>query len=118
MTVTVEIDGEPNVRGRQKLRLADLAGPAAAQFGGRQVAAIDDPQSIEQLAGEEYSLQAAIVCQRRERANDRILAAGVGAVVRLQSPDRDDHGARSPEALLDAVEERTMTLHRGSAAID
>ena len=53
VAIAVEIDRVPDIRGPQELRLADFAGPAAAQLLSRQVAPIDDPHGVEQLAGKE-----------------------------------------------------------------
>src|SRR5271156_2402208 len=50
--VRVEIDGELDVVRRHELGLADFAGPGAVHFGGTQVAAVDDPERIQQFAAE------------------------------------------------------------------
>ncbi len=51
--VAIEVDSEADIRCRQKLRLADFAGPAATELGGSQIALIDNSQRIQQLTGKD-----------------------------------------------------------------
>src|SRR5262249_29794928 len=84
--IAVEVDGVLVVAGGQKLCVSDFAGPTAAHLCDRQVAALEDAQGIEQMASEKIR-SPAIVGQCRQRAQDRILAARVGAKVGLKAPD-------------------------------
>src|SRR5581483_4662854 len=76
---------------------------------GPQVAAVDDAKRAEKLLAEEIRAPA-VVGQRRDRADDLIDAALVGAVVALQTPQRDDDGRRHAEALLDFRQQRGVGL--------
>src|SRR5688572_1658805 len=61
---------------------------------------------------------AAVIGQRRQRSDDRILAAAVCAVVRLQAPDRDEDGRWHAEALFDPIERGLMGPHERLTAAD
>src|SRR6202042_2363091 len=50
--VGIEIDREFDVVRRHKLGLAEFTSPSTAHFGGTQVAAVDDPERIQQFAAE------------------------------------------------------------------
>ena len=73
----------------------------APRIPRREIAALDDAQRIHQL-GAELVGAAAIIGQRRQRANRREFP-GVDAEIRLQSPDRDQHLAGHAIGLLDAA---------------
>ena len=77
---------------RQKLRLAEFAGPGADHFIRREIAAIDDLQRGDGLAGETLRTPA-IIGQRYQRAQRR-QGAHIGAEVAFQSPERRDHRRR------------------------
>ncbi len=64
--VAVEIDREFQIGRRHELRLAEFAGPGAAHGGGREIAARDEAQSVEQL-GLEHVGAATIIGETRER---------------------------------------------------
>src|ERR1700722_1265152 len=51
-TIGVEIDREFDVVRRHELGLADFTSPGAAHFGRTQIAAVDDPERIQQFAAE------------------------------------------------------------------
>ena len=101
---------------RQELRLPQLAGPRADHLLGREVAAVDDTQRVQQL-GTELLAAAAVVGQRRERAQDGELAHA-GAVVALQRPQPGDDGARHAVVLLDLGEQLAVLLEARQAALD
>ena len=73
---------------RHHLRLAEFAGPRADHLGGRQVAALDQAQRVEQLGAKSIGAPA-IVGERGDRAERRIFAH-IGAEIALQAPERDD----------------------------
>src|SRR5690606_1966635 len=119
--VAVEVDRVPDVGARQELRLADLAGPAAAKLRGRHVAALDDADRVEELRCEELGA-AAVIGERCERTDDREFARGIGTEVSLEAPDRNDDLARHAALPLDAVESRFVSgetlaraAHEGAA---
>src|SRR5208282_1878142 len=112
--VAVVIDGVLEIGRRQELGLADLAGPGAAHVAGAYVAAVDDAQRIQEL-GPEFVRAAAIVGQRRQRANGRE-SARVGAEVGFEAPDGDDDRAGHSVLLLDAAEDRAVLLEKPRAA--
>ena len=106
--VAVAVDGEAQVVLGEELRLADFAGPGAAQLLGLHVAAVDDGQRREQLFGEE-GRAAAVIGQRRQRVED-VHRAGIGAEAGLHAPDGDDDLLLDAVALLDVVEQRGVLL--------
>src|SRR5690606_18775563 len=101
----------------QELRLSDFAGPAAAHLGGTHVAAIDDAQGVHELGCEERRA-AAIVGERRERADDGIAVRDVGSEVRFEAPDGYDDLARHAEIALDAAEQRAMSRKARAGTFD
>src|SRR6516165_5785924 len=117
MAVAVVVDAVLDVRRRQKLCLADLAGIGADEIVQRQIAALDDLQGGDKLALEQLGA-AAVMRQRRHRADHRQLAHVARAVVAFQRPDRDDHRRGHAELLLDAPEQRGVHLHQFPGAAD
>ena len=117
MAVAVVVDAVLDVGRRQELGLADLAGKGADQIAQRQVAALHDLQRRDQLALEQLGA-AAIMRQRRERADHRQLAHVAGAVVGFQRPDRHDQLGRHAELPLDARQQRGVALHQRLGALD
>ena len=114
--VAVVVDRVLEVVRGQELRLAELAGPRADHLRGRQVAAVDDAQRVHQLAAE-HLRAAAVVGQRRQRAQHRQLAHA-GAEVALERPEGGDHRARHAVLLLDLGEQVAVLLELGGAALD
>ena len=117
MAVAVVVDAVLDVRRRQKLCLADLAGIGADEIAQRQIAALDDLQGGDKLALEQLGA-AAVMRQRRHRADHRQLAHVAGAVVAFQRPDRHDHRRGHAELLLDAPEQRGVHLYQFPGAAD
>src|SRR6266702_719696 len=117
VAVAVEIDAVFDVGRRQELGLADLAGIGADEVAQRQVAALHNLERSEQLALEQLGA-AAIMRQRCQRADHRQLADVALAEIALQSPDRDQYLPGHAELLLDAREQRGMTLQQRTPAID
>src|SRR5215472_535343 len=99
---------------RQELGLADFAGPGAAHLGRVHVAAFDNLQRGDQFAAE-FVRPAAIVSERRQRADGRIMPA-VGAKIRFHSPDRNQHRAGHAILLLDTAERGGILQHHPPAA--
>ena len=54
------------------MRVADLAGPAAAQLREVEVAALDDAQGIEQMRGEEFGAAAVVGSVASERMTENL----------------------------------------------
>src|SRR3569623_1028614 len=117
MAVAVEIDAVLDVARRQKLRLTDLTREGADQIVEPQIAALHDLQRREQLTLKKLGA-AAIMRQRRERAEHRPLAHVALAEIRLQPPDRDDDLRRHAETLFDPRQQRSVLLHHEAAALD
>ena len=89
----------------------------ADEIPQRQIAALDDLQGGDKLALEQLGA-AAVMRQRRHRADHRQLAHVAGAVVAFQRPDRHDHRRGHAELLLDAPEQRGVHLHQFPGAVD
>ena len=117
MAVAVVVDAVLDVRRRQKLCLADLAGIGADEIAQRQIAALDDLQGGDKLALEQLGA-AAVMRQRRHRADHRQLAHVAGAVIAFERPDRHDHRRGHAELPLDAPEQRGVHLHQFPGAAD
>ena len=113
--VAVVIDRIVEIMRRQKLRLAEFAGPGADHFVGRQIAAVDDLQRGDGLV-REHLRAAAIIGQRHQRAQRRQIAH-VGAEIAFQSPERGDHRRRHAIFLFGARERRRIGLDRGLALL-
>ena len=117
MAVAVEIDAVFDVGRRQELRLADLAGIGADHVADAKIAALRDSERRQQLALEQFGA-AAIMRQGREHAEHRKLTHVALAEIGLEPPDRDQDLTRHAKALLDARQQRGVTLQHGAAAID
>ncbi len=117
VAVAVVVDAVLDVGRGQELGLADLAGKGALEIAQRQVAALQDFQRGDQLALEQFGA-AAIMRQRRQRADHRQLAHVAGAVVAFHGPDRHQQRARHAELPLDAREQRGVLRHQPLGAGD
>ena len=73
IAVAADVDRVFQIRRGQELRLADFTGPGAAHPRGRQIAALNYLQCIQQLRVKAFR-PPAIVGQRGERAEGRIIA--------------------------------------------
>ena len=91
---------------RQKLRLAEFAGPGADHFLRREIAAVDDLQRRDGFVLEHLGA-AAIIGQRHQRAQRRQIAH-VGAEIAFESPERGDHRRRHAIFLFGARERRLV----------
>ena len=108
MAVAVIIDRIVEIMRRQKLRLAELAGPRSDHLAGREIAAVDDLQRGDRLLLEH--LRAAAIIRQRHQRRQRMQLAEFGAKTALQPPERGDHGRRHAIFLLGAVERRRVHL--------
>src|SRR5260370_1967788 len=115
--VAVIIDGVFDIGGRQKLRLAGLAGMGADHVAQRKIAELDDLQRGEKLALKQFGA-ATIMRHRGERADHRQIAHVAGAVIGFEAPDRNDQWTRHAELPLNAREQRRMALQHLLAALD
>ena len=106
LAVAVEVHRELHIGRRQELGLPDLASPVAAQFGRRHVAAVDDAKHVEEFPAKLVG-PAAIMCERRHRADDGELAL-IDAEVGFQPPDRGEHRRGDAELPFNAGEGRRM----------
>ena len=79
----------------------------------RQIAALDQPQGVEQL-GLKLRAAAAIEGERRQRPQRRRMAI-VGAEIRLKAPDGDKHRAGDAKGLLDPAEQPGVLLQKALA---
>jgi len=107
------IDRVFEVGRRHELGLAQFARPGARISDGAR-----SPRSTMRKASINSARNistAAIVCQRCQRSQRRKFS-DVGAVVRLQPPDRHQHLARYAVGLFNAREHRTILLHHVGAA--
>ena len=106
MAVAVVIDRIVEIMRRQKLRLAEFAGPRSDHLACREIAAIDDLQRGDGLLLEH--LRAAAVIRQRHQRRQRMQLAEFGAKTALQPPERGDHRRRHAIFLLGAGERRRV----------
>src|SRR4029079_14234319 len=92
----------------------ELAGPGATHLRGLQVAAVDDPERLEQFVAE-FVGAPAVIGQRCKRAY-RLEFAVVDAEIGLQSPDRNDDFAGHAISRFDAPQHRATLLQRSGHA--
>src|SRR6202030_2680805 len=104
----VVVDGVLEIYRRHHLRLAELTGPRSDHVFGPQIAALDQPQRVEELGAKAVGAPA-IVSQRSERAQ-RLLLAHVGAEIAFQRPERDDDRRRHAVLLVDPREYLGVSL--------
>jgi hypothetical protein len=107
--IAVEIDAVLEVVARRELRRPELSGPVADHLIRPQIAALDDAQRAHELVAEKVR-PPAVVGQGRDRSDDVVGAALVGAVVAFEAPQRDHHGRRYAGPLLDARQQRGVRL--------
>src|ERR1700680_1701823 len=107
MPIAVIIDPIFDVRGRQKLRLADLARIGTDQVAQGKIAALDDLQRSEKLTLEQFATPA-IMRQSGDCPDYRQFAHVAGAVVAFKRPDRHEQRSRDAELALDAREQCGM----------
>src|SRR5258705_8062369 len=93
---------------RHELGLAKLSSPGADHLLGPEVAALDDPQGIEQM-GPEHVRAAAVIGERGNRL-DRVVFTLACTEVALETPERGDYRRRHPELLLLAIEQGPVLL--------
>ena len=104
--VAVVIDSMHHVFRRHHLRLAEFTRPRSDHFVRTQIAALDQPQCVEQMPAKHVRTPA-VVGQRRQRF-DRLILALPGAEIALQAPkSRDDRG-RHAELILFASKQRLV----------
>src|SRR5271169_646421 len=116
IAVAVDVDRVFQIRRGQELRLADFTGPGAAHPRGRQIAALNYLQCIQQLRVKAFR-PPAIVGQRGQRAEGRIITRA-GAEPGLEAPDRDQHRPRDPVALFDPLKRARVPQQQSFAFLD
>ena len=120
MAVAVEIDGIGLVGGRDELGVAHRTGPGAGHAARADIAALQDLQRRDQLRAAIFGAAAALIGERRQRADgvlDDLVVLQHGAIGRFHAPDGDDDGAVDAIGRLDAGELRTIVAQRRLAVL-